>query len=108
MHRLIMGFPPAPLVVDHINHDGLDNRRSNLRVITKKQNQGNRRSARNSSSKYLGVSKNKKSGLFTAQIRLSDGKRICLGRFNDEIVAAMAYNRAASEVHGIFANLNVI
>lgn len=108
MHRLIMGLPPHPLVVDHRNHDGLDNRRSNLRVITKKQNQANRRSVRNSSSKYLGVSWNKKRKKFTAQIGLGNNKVICLGVFDNEIDAAKCYNEKAKIVHGEFANLNVI
>jgi hypothetical protein len=108
LHRLLMGFPEKPLVVDHKNHDGLDNRRCNLRVITKKQNQGNRRSARNSSSKFLGVSKNKRNGKFTAQIGLGNKKTKCLGFFENEIDAALAYNEAAKIVHGEFANLNII
>ena len=108
LHRLLMGFPDKHLVVDHINHNGLDNRRCNLRVITKKQNQGNRRSARNSSSKFLGVSKNKRSGKFTAQIGLGNKKVVCIGRFDNEIDAAMAYNEKAKIVHGEFANLNII
>lgn len=108
LHRLLMGFPDKPLVVDHINHNGLDNRRCNLRVVTKKNNQGNRRSARNSSSKFLGVSKNKITGKFTAQIGIGNKKTRCLGRFDNEIEAACAYNEAAKIIHGEFANLNII
>lgn len=108
MHRLIMGYPPHPLVVDHINHDGLDNRRSNLRVITKQQNQWNRRSVRNSSSKYLGVSKNKKTGKYTASIGLGNLKVLKLGDFDNELDAAKAYNERAKYLRGEFANLNII
>lgn len=107
MHRLIMGVIDSKILVDHINHDGLDNRKNNLRLATKSQNCKNRRSARNSSSKYLGVSKNKK-GYFTAQIGLGNKKVKPLGSFSNELDAAIAYNEAAKVIHGEFANLNVL
>jgi len=56
MHRLILN-PDKHELVDHINHNGLDNRRSNIRVCNKSQNCSNRRPRKNASSKYLGVSK---------------------------------------------------
>ena len=43
MHGLIMGVPKKPFVVDHINHDTLDNRRSNLRIVTYSENCKNRK-----------------------------------------------------------------
>jgi len=56
VHRLIMGDPPEGMdEVDHINHDGLDNRRSNLRWVTHAQNMSNRRVSKNSASGVVGV-----------------------------------------------------
>jgi len=69
MHREILNAPPA-LVVDHINHNGLDNRKKNLRLCTVAQNSMNQRPSRrkNKSSKYKGVSFDKKSRVFRAII----------------------------------------
>lgn len=56
MHRFIMGLDFGDkLVIDHINHDGLDNQKSNLRICTVKQNLANRKSKTYSKSQYLGV-----------------------------------------------------
>lgn len=109
MHRLIMNcIGDKSIFIDHKNHNGLDNRRYNLRRATKAQNCKNRRSARNSSSKYLGVSKNKVTGYFTAQIGIGNKKVISLGRFTNELEAAKVYNEAAKIYHGEFANLNEV
>lgn len=110
MHRLIMNcIDSKNILVDHKNHNGLDNTRGNLRLATKAQNCKNRRSARNSSSQYLGVSLNKKTGYYTAQICLGNKKVKSLGwRFVNEEDAAKAYNEAAKIVHGEFANLNKV
>ncbi len=112
MHQLILermlGRPLRPgEVVDHINHDTLDNRRTNLRLATPQQNSWNRVPHRGSTSRYLGVSfdRAKNGGRWRAQIRVN-GHRIHLGWFKDESEAAQAYNRAAAEHFGEFANLN--
>ena len=55
LHHLILGKPEKELVIDHKNHSGLDNRKDNLRILTNQQNMRNRRSNKNSSSKYKGV-----------------------------------------------------
>jgi hypothetical protein len=102
MHREIMN-PPADLVVDHRNCDGLDNRRTNLRFATHAQNTRNRRKKKNGSSQFLGVWFYK--GKWGTQIK-SQGKRIFLGRFDNEIDAARAYDAAAKKYHGEFARLN--
>lgn len=120
MHRLIMKVTDPSLHVDHINSDTLDNRKCNLRICTMAQNSKNRSSAKNSASKYLGVNLQKTTRLLSngeyktyqywrAEIRINH-KAIFLGQFpfteDDEILAAKAYDVAATKYHGEFANLN--
>ena len=104
MHRVITNAPKG-LVVDHINHNGADNRKKNLRICTYAENSHNRRCGRRGSSKYKGVSRCKKKELFLACIRC-DGKHYHLGRFKSEIAAAKAYDKKARELFGQFAYLN--
>ncbi|MHC4216612.1 MAG: HNH endonuclease [Planctomycetota bacterium] len=104
MHRLIMNAPSG-LVVDHINHNGLDNRKSNLRLCTRLENQRNARPSRGGSSKYKGVCWHKASKQFAVQISF-EGKRLWLGYFKDETDAAKAYDKKARELFGEFAYLN--
>lgn len=110
MHRLIMQ-PPDHLVIDHINHDRLDNRRSNLRIATYTENSQNSLKPQykiGTSSKYKGVTWNKVTGAWSAQI-VVDSKHLALGtRFLTQKDAAIAYNQAAVEYHGAFASLNII
>ncbi len=107
LHRLILGKPSKGMVTDHINHNGLDNRKENLRFATRGQNQQNRRAGKNSSSQYLGVSWLAKHQLWQVMIK-HNGKRYYLGSFRCEHQAALAYNKKAIELHGEFANLNVV
>lgn len=108
MHRLIMGLNFGDgLIVDHINHNGLDNTKENLRLATKSQNGQNSKSQKNSSSKYLGVSYYKRDNLWTAQIKV-ENKKLHLGRFLSEQKAAECYNIAANKYYKEFANLNII
>lgn len=105
MHRLIMGCRSDELV-DHVDGDGLNNTRSNLRLCNKIDNGRNsfkRRSDR--SSTYKGVSRIKKTGKWRSYIKLGD-KQKHLGHFNTEKEAAKAYNQAASLHYGKFAKLN--
>lgn len=79
-HRVIMGEPEG-MVVDHINGSPLDNRRSNLRVVTQQHNLRNRpRLNRDNKSGYRGVSKATNGGLWLAQARFN-GRQILIGRF---------------------------
>lgn len=105
MHRFIMN-PPAHLYVDHINHNGLDNRKANLRLATHAQSVRNRKKfARLSTSKYKGISWDASAKKWSAYIQ-ADRKKIYLGSFNNEIDAAKAYDAAAKKYHGEFAYLN--
>ena len=105
MHREILNAPPH-LQCDHINHNGLDNRKANLRPATPIQNVWNRRKFRRPSrSKYKGVDWAKDMRRWRARIRFK-GKRIYLGSFEEEIDAAKAYDRAARKYHAEFASLN--
>jgi hypothetical protein len=101
MHREIMGCTDPKLDVDHINHNTLDNRKSNLRVCTRSQNGANRRVMKNKACEYLGV--RKRGEKWTAYV-----KHIYLGQFETKELAALAYNEAATRIHGEFANLNQI
>lgn len=58
MHRLLLN-PPKGMYIDHINGNGLDNRKTNLRIVTLSQNQGNRRLTSTSVSGYKGVHRNR-------------------------------------------------
>ena len=104
--RFIMKTPFGA-IVDHINHDGLDNRKINLRTCTPLENSANRAPRATGSSKYKGVRVRIKSlgGYIHAQIGYN-GKFLHLGTFGTEIDAAMAYDKAATELYGVFAYIN--
>lgn len=105
MHREIMNTPDG-LEVDHKDWNGLNCQRYNLKNGTHGQNQANSKAF--GTSVYLGVAiriTGRSKGLITAQIQ-SKGKLIYLGTFKTEISAAQAYDKAAKELHGEFANLN--
>ncbi len=112
IHRLIMNAPEG-IMVDHINHDGLDNRKNNLRLCTRSENMRNTHKRKLGTSRYKGVSTNSgRNGKPTpngwkAEI-MADKKRHYLGIFPTEELAALAYNKAALELHGDFASLNEI
>jgi hypothetical protein len=104
MHRLITSAPPH-LLVDHRDHNGLNNRKGNLRLCTNQQNVYNRRPRPGGTSKYKGVYWHKKSKKYTAAIS-ANGKRYYLGYFDDEIEAAVAYDIKAMVLFGEFAYFN--
>lgn len=106
MHRLILGLDKNDLEVDHIDGNGLNNQRSNLRKATSTQNKVNRPKVHiGSSSQYKGVCWDKNRNKWQANITV-DYKLKYLGRFNSEEEAARAYDKAASELHGEYSILN--
>lgn len=106
MHRMIMQEPDG-LYVDHIDNNGLNNTRTNLRICTNGQNNMNAYKIRNGTSKYKGVSWCKKSQIWRAFVCIN-GKSKNLGNFKSEIEAAYAYDKAAMEYYGEFARPNVL
>jgi hypothetical protein len=98
---------PKDMDTDHINGDGLDNRRDNLRVCNCAQNQRNRGKQNNNQSGLKGVSWHKKGKKWITQLKLNK-KNIYLGLFKNKERAAVAYNEAATKYHGEFARLNEI
>ncbi len=92
--------------VDHINHDGLDNRRENLREVTPSENSRNRRSkVFGGRSKYKGVFWGKESQKWEAIITKSSIKTI-IGTFDTELEAAKAYDAEATAFWGFDADVN--
>ncbi len=105
MHRRIMNAPGGT-IVDHVNRDGLDNRKANLRIATNMQNCWNsERGFYNGTSKYKGVRLDKRSGRWYARIK-HNGREMYLGSFETEVQAAIAYDDAAQALCGQFAVLN--
>jgi hypothetical protein len=105
LHRWIVDLNDPNLIVDHLNGDGLDNRRENLRVCTRAENNKNMRKRNDNSSGYAGVHLETESGLYVAKIQV-EGKVHFLGRFDRLDQANIAYRSAAkvlgfSERHGI-------
>lgn len=90
--------------VDHRNRIKNDNRKANLRVATRSQNQSNRISD-SKRSRFKGVTLNRKTGLYEARIQM-EGRSLFLGSFPDDRLAAYYYNEAAKQIHGEFAMLN--
>jgi hypothetical protein len=105
MHHLVLP-PPVGLIVDHRNHNGLDNRRFNLRLATGSTNQQNaRKTIQKTTSRFKGVDRVKATGKWRARIAIA-GKRLFLGSFTDELSAARSYDKAAKLYFGDFACLN--
>ena len=105
MHREIIEVGDGKMV-DHINHDGMDNRSGNLRAATHSENMCHRKKRSGATqSKYKGIYWRKDIRKWLVEIKFNK-KRIYLGCFRDEIEAARAYDRAARKYHAEFACLN--
>ncbi len=89
MHRQIMGATERATEVDHINQDGLDNRRANLRLATHAQNRQNTPAHRGSTSRFRGVHWDNAKHKWVAAARLNS-KEHFIGRFTSEMEAAQA------------------
>lgn len=109
LHQFIIGKPKKGFQIDHINHDGLDDRRENLRIVTQHQNNGNLRRPKHNTSGYKGVSAypNNIKKPWTAYIQ-NMGVKIHLGYFATPQEAALVYNLAAKEQWGKYAHLNEV
>ena len=106
MHREVVKVPDG-MFVDHKNHNGLDNRKANLRLVTSAENNRNRQKFQKTrcSSRFKGVSWNRSKEKWSARINF-DGIQKNIGYFDNEIDAAKAYDSAAKKFHGDFAVLN--
>lgn len=102
MHRFLLGDACVGLEVDHIDGNGLNNQRANLRVATKAENQRNRRAQLSSKSGLKGVSWHGQNQRWQAEIRLN-GIRLYLGIFDTAEEAHTAYCEAAVQLYGEFA-----
>jgi hypothetical protein len=104
LHRVIMNAQKGQ-EVDHINGDGLDNRKANLRICSHSENLRNQKVSRANKYGYRGVGWHKQKDRFRAYIKQS-GNMIHLGLFETAEEAALAYDMAAKQYHGEFARLN--
>jgi hypothetical protein len=109
LHQLIMellsGAVPDGQVIDHINGDGLDNRRENLRFCTHSENHANEQKRIGGSSVFKGVGFDDSRQKWCAKLMVA-GETRNLGRFDSEVAAAMAYDKAALEAFGCHARTN--
>jgi len=104
MHRLLLDAPPGS-DVDHLNGDGLDNRRENLRLATRSQNLWNSRLSAANKSGYKGVAPGRQPGHWRALL-VHNQRTISLGQYDTPEEAARAYDARARELHGAFARCN--
>lgn len=106
MHHVVLGYKPNNhrIHIDHINNNGMDNRKVNLRICTNSQN-AIRAAGRVGTSEYKGVSWDRTRNKWAANIGCN-GMYYRLGRFNSEKEAALVYNEKAKELFGDYAYLN--
>jgi len=105
LHRILTGAQKGE-IVDHIDGDKLNNLRTNLRIVTSRQNRWNS-PGRPGTSRYTGVCWDRSKGVWKAQIN-ARGVFRHLGYFTSEEDAARAYNAAAEAAYGDYARLNEV
>jgi len=105
MHRQILGLEDPNIKGDHIDHNGLNNQRYNLRPSTNAENTRNQKPKKGYSSKYKGVCWHKRDEKWNATI-FAENKKKHLGYFTNEIEAAKAYDAAAKIYFKEFSCLN--
>lgn len=101
LHRVIMDCP-KDMLIDHINHNVLDNRKCNLRICTKKQNAYNCKIKKGNTSGISGVCFDKTVNVWKARIKI-DGKNIFLGSSKDKEKAILLRKEAEKRYFGKFA-----
>lgn len=106
LHRFILKARPG-LVVDHINHNGLDNRRKNIRACSSSENIINSKIKKSNTSGFRGVCWDTHNKRWRAEITAKN-KQIYIGIFKDKESAAKAYNSFAIKLHGKYAKINKI
>lgn len=104
LHRFLVE-PPKGYEVDHIDHDGLNNQKSNLRIATRSQNAANRRLQSNNTSGYIGVSKLKGKQKWLSYAK-KNGKSFNLGCYDTPEEAARVRDKKIKELHAEFASTN--
>ena len=104
MHRFLMNCP-SNKIVDHINHNTLDNRKTNLRICTQTENCMNRNKRKNTTSQYKGVCWDKQRSKWSVQIAINN-KRKYVGLYDSEFEASIEYDRYAIMYHGIYCKTN--
>jgi hypothetical protein len=104
MHRLILGTIGKPVATDHINGNGLDNPRCNLRICTKAENNRNIGPKSNNSTGFKGVQFRRENLTKSWRVRVRvNGKENQIGYFSTPEEAHAAYCEAAKRLHGKFA-----
>jgi hypothetical protein len=104
MHRVIVNAP-AGYEVDHINMDKLDNRKCNLRICTRAENQRHKGKPKRNTTGYIGIHPDKRDGCYYPRIMVN-WESVSLGCYKTPEEAARAYDEAAKKYHGEFASLN--
>ena len=107
MHRFILGVTDPKILVDHVNGDGLDNRKENLRVASPSTNRANHQTTPRGKSGYHGVSYRKERDAWVVSVT-KDYKRHFGGYFKSREDAARRYNELSKQLFGEFACLNEV
>lgn len=106
-HRMLLNLTDTNILVDHINRNGLDNRKENLRLSNKSTNAMNRGKNKNNKSGYKGVSLDRRFNTWSAEL-MAGLKRYRVHGFKTKEEAAKKYNELAMEHHKEFAVFNII